>query len=186
MEIIDRSYNRTELKSVVLSVNTIGEYVSIFDIDMFFKTTNTSFAKLLDDLGLNSTFDFSSRDNKRLYTHEFIKNICDFVKNSKRSIGKFIFYSNILTKDPFRNSIIKKMKSIFGFQIWEEAGDFNDFVGKIDQNDGNTVPKLEVLFDNHKKPKNLKMVKRHLTKMGLSYLNDIYFEDVSNKISIVG
>ena len=184
MKIIRRSYGVNSLESIIFS-NEINFEQIIFDIDYFFKVTNKSFSQLLENLGLVPNFDFSRRDNKKFYTHEFIKTMCEFIK-SNDSKSKFCFYSNLLTKDPFRNGIIKKIKTIFGFQIFEEAIGFCEFVDKIENNDAFIVSNLELLFSSDKKPKSMKRIKKHLEKSGLSYLNEIYFEDVSNKIYIIG
>lgn len=183
MKITEKFYSEKVLESVIFYDKI--DYRTIIDVDFLFKMTNRSFAELLKDLGLNVNFDFSLRDNKKLYLHEFIKNICDFLKANKTP-STLYFYSNLLTKDPFRNSIIKKMKSIFGFQIWEEAYEFGDFVNKIENEDCSILPGLEVMFSSDKAPKSLRKVKKSLDKMGLTYLNDVYFQDVVNKQVVIG
>jgi hypothetical protein len=86
----------------------------IIDVDEVFKETNENFAMLLENLGLTATFDFSKRNNQKLYTHEFIKTFTEFLKYTQQD---FVFFSNTLTKDKFRNQLLKKVRRIFKINI---------------------------------------------------------------------
>ena len=182
MKITEKFYSDQVLESIVFYDKI--DHRTVIDIDLLFKQTNRSFVELLKDMGLEVNFNFSTRDNKKLYLHEFIKNVCEFVKKNRQN--NCYFYSNVLTKDPFRNLVIKKMITIFGFSIWEEVGEFEDFVHKVEESDCSILPGLEVMFSSDKKPKSLRRVRKSLDKMGLVYLNEVYFENITNKQTVVG
>lgn len=153
----------------------------IIDIDCLFKTTNYHFYILLTELNINVDFDFTKKDNKRLYTHTFIKQIIEFLKNKEDGYKPY-FYSNLLTKDTFRNNLIKKIKRIFGFDIWEDVYEFDVIPNSLSDCDINC--KVEGLLGCDKKPKSFKHIKKFLEKEGLTNLNGVYFENLENKIQI--
>jgi hypothetical protein len=98
---------------------------------------------------------------------------------------KLYFYSNNLTKDKFRNVLLKKLKTIFGFRVLEDVMDFSEVVEKFEDNDCELIPRLEVFFQNNSRPKTFKHIKKFLEKEGLKNMGD-YFKEVSNKILILG
>lgn len=153
----------------------------LVDIDCLFRTANEDFYKLLKELNLDVNFDFKKTANKKLYTHTFIKTITEFLK-LKEDGYKPYFYSNLLTKDTFRNNLIKKVKNIFGFLIWEDIYNFNTLSDQLDSCDVNC--KLEGLLHSDKKPKKFSQIKKYLLKEGLTELNDSYFQNLQNKIQI--
>ena len=139
---------------------------------------------MLSILGLTVDFNFNDKNNKNLYTNEFIKTICDFIKN-KESNNKTYFYSNVLTKDEFRNKLIRKIKIIFGLKILEDHLTLTEFTALVEINDSDKLPKLEMFLNQECLSKKFKQIKKHLTKMGFVYLNDVYFQDLSNKIILL-
>jgi hypothetical protein len=178
--IMERIMSTTEVKSVIFpDLNK-----ELFDIDEIFKITNYNFIQTLSILGLTLDFNFNDKNNKKLYTNEFIKTICDFLKN-KESSNKIYFYSNVLTKDEFRNKLIRKIKSIFGLKILEDHLTLTEFSSLIELNDSDKLPKLEMFLNQECFSKKFKQIKKHLIKMGFIYLNDVYFQDLSNKITIL-
>ena len=153
----------------------------IIDIDEIFRETNENFAILLENLGLTTTFDFSKRNNKKLYTHEFIRTFTEFLKhNTNRD---FIFFSNTLTKDKFRNQLLAKIRRIFKIRIWEENYDLEHFEYLIKNRNCLIISGLEMAFLNRKKP-SFKKISKYLEKEGLTFLNEQYFQDMVNKMVI--
>jgi hypothetical protein len=152
----------------------------LIDIDIIFEKTNQNYHYLLKDLGIPQSFDLSKRNNKRLYTHTFLKTFMDYLKEND---PPFYFYSNVTTKDHRRNTLVGKIKRIFKIPIWEECGDLQQFEDKVSNNECAVVGLLEVFFATKDTPK-FKRIKSLLEKEGLTMLNDVYFEDLSNKLSI--
>ena len=159
--------------------------IIFIDIDILFRETNINFAKSLQDMSMDISFDFNQRYNKNMYTHSFLQVICEHIKTQDNNY-KLCFYSNNLTKDKFRNILLKKLKTIFGFKVYEDIIDFSEIINKIQNRDCNLIPHLEVLFRRDNKPKTFKHIKKYMIKNGLNFLNDEFFEDVSNKIAIMG
>lgn len=155
----------------------------ILDIDTIFKQTNQNFTKLLDDLGLIVDFDFKKTNNKKLYTHEFIKTFMEYIKNRSRT-EKLLIYSNTLTKDDFRNKLVKKLKAIFGFNVMESVEDMSVFYKKIKNQDCLTMTSLDMFLNQNKKCKSFKSISKYFEKNGLTYLNDTYFKDFTNKLCL--
>ena len=151
------------------------------DIDSLFKDTNVRFSQLLDEYNLPKTFDFTKQSNKRLYTHAFLLTVCEDVKKSPYIL---YFYSNLITKDKFRNTLLKKLKSVFGFNVMEDMMDFGEVVNSLIKNECNWVSKLEVFFDSQIKPKTFKHIRRYMENNGLRGM-DSYFQEVSNKMMIM-
>jgi hypothetical protein len=110
--------------------------------------------------------------------------MCETLK-SRTSTYKFYFYSNTLTKDPFRNTLLKKIKSVFGFHILEDIVQFSDVVESIDENNAEWISKLEVFFSKDFKPKSFKHIKKYMENVGLKSLKDDFFQDVANKMAIM-
>lgn len=158
--------------------------ISLIDIDRIFKSSNIHFGKCLTDIGLSNNFDFSQKINKRLYTHSFLITLCDFIVICP-SIYKMKFYSNTNTKDAFRNSLLKKVKSIFGFDILNGDTVFPDIAKKIFINDAGMISTLEIFFNTSTNPKSFKHIKRYLEKNGLKRLQDSYFQNITNKMKIM-
>lgn len=153
----------------------------IIDIDEIFRKTNDNFATLLENLGLITTFDFSKRNNKKLYTHEFIKTFTEFLKYNTQT--NFIFFSNTLTKDKFRNQLLNKLRRIFKIKIWEENYSLEHFEYLIHIRDCGVISGLEIAFEN-KKPPSFRKIYKFLEKEGLTFLNEQYFQEVVNKMVI--
>lgn len=153
----------------------------IIDIDEIFRDTNENFAILLENLGLHATFDFSKRNNKKLYTHEFIRTFTEFLKYNTQT--NFIFFSNALTKDKFRNQLLNKLRRIFKIKIWEENYSLEHFEYLIKIRDCGVISGLEMAFEN-KNPPSFRKIYKYLEKEGLTFLNEQYFQDVVNKMVI--
>ncbi len=153
----------------------------IIDIDDLFKDTNENFTFLLQNLGLNATFDFSKRNNQKLYTHEFIKTITEFLKHVTHR--DFIFFSNALTKDKFRNQLLNKIRKIFKIKILEGNYDLDHLEFLIRKRDAATISGLEMMFLD-RKPPSFKKICKYLEKEGLTFLNEKYFQEVINKMII--
>lgn len=157
--------------------------IYIYDIDQLFIKTNKMTAKYLVSCGLPLTFDFSKKDNQKIFTHHFLTILCDFIMENPHNC-KMIFYSNTLTKDPFRNNLITKMKKIFGFKIYEGVWGHSEFL-KVIKGSSVTVDEFELFIQLESKPKTFKHIKKFLEKEGYKALNDTYFKDIANKMIIV-
>jgi hypothetical protein len=153
----------------------------IIDIDEIFKETNENFAMLLENLGLTATFDFSKRNNQKLYTHEFIKTFTEFLKYTQQD---FVFFSNTLTKDKFRNQLLKKVRRIFKINIIEKNFDFEKLEYLLKIWNAEMISELEMAFQNRKTP-SFRKISKYLEKEGLTFLNEQYFQEVLNKMTIL-
>lgn len=166
----------TNYKSIIFR----DKGVIFTDIDSIFRETNIEFSRILQALNMSVSFDFSNKYNKTLYTHTFLKVILSHIEVSQ---NRLCFYSNKVSKDPFRNSLIKKLKSIFGFKIFEDVYEFSEIVSKLE---GCYMAELEIFFDKETKPKTFKHIKKYLEKTGLKMMNDVVFKDIANKMLILG
>lgn len=153
----------------------------IIDIDEVFKETNDNFAILLENLGLTTTFDFSKRNNQKLYTHEFIKTFTEFLKYTRID---FVFFSNTLTKDKFRNQLLKKIRRIFKINIIEKNYDFEKLEYFLKIWNAEVISELEMAFENRQTP-SFRKISKYLEKEGLTFLNEQYFQEVTNKMTIL-
>ena len=153
----------------------------IIDVDEDFKETNENFAMLLENLGLTATFDFSKRNNQKLYTHEFIKTFTEFLKYTQQD---FVFFSNTLTKDKFRNQLLKKVRRIFKINIIEKNFDFEKLEYLLKIWNAEMISELEMAFQNRKTP-SFRKISKYLEKEGLTFLNEQYFQEVLNKMTIL-
>jgi hypothetical protein len=171
------------LESVVVSIVFEDSNKELLDIDEIFKKTNREFPEMLKNLNLDISFDFSNRDIKKLYTTQFLLTFVEYIKNRNRT-EKLYLFSNQLTKDAFRNRLIHKLKTIFGFTVLEQIKDLNEIFEKITESDCETVSHVELFLNTERKLKSLKQIKKYLNKNGLTYLNDVYFNELSNKLCL--
>lgn len=173
--------NIEKIQEPISSARFHNHHKELVDLDFLFRDTDKFFARYFLNLGVTPTFDFRDRVNKKLYTNEFIKVICEWIKNRECEYTLYFFYDDS-QQDKFRQSLVKKVKTIFGFKIWIENGTLEQFIQKIEDNDCSSLTGLEVFFDEEKTIKNFKHIRNHLEKNGLTYLNDVYFEELSNKM----
>jgi len=162
-------------------MNTISfKNKRIIDIDEIFKETNDNFTMLLENLGLTVNFDFSKRNNKKLYTHEFIKTFTEFLKYNQQD---FIFFSNLLTKDKFRNQLLGKIRRIFKINIIEKNFGMENLEYLLKIWNAEIISEFESAFQN-RKPPSFRKISKYLEKEGLIFLNEQYFQEVVNKMII--
>jgi len=162
-------------------MNTISfKNKRIIDIDEIFKDTNNNFTMLLENLGLTVNFDFSKRNNKKLYTHEFIKTFTEFLKYNQQD---FIFFSNLLTKDKFRNQLLGKVRRIFKINIIEKNFGMENLEYLLKIWNAEIISEFESAFQN-RKPPSFRKISKYLEKEGLIFLNEQYFQEVVNKMII--
>lgn len=157
--------------------------IYIYDIDEIFKLANKSVFSYLTTSGLPLTFDFSNKDNQKIFKHYFLTHLCEFIRENPHNC-KMIFYSNTLTKDPFRNTVITKVKKIFGVKIWEGIWTQPEFRKVLKDNYANVNDAFELFIQEESKPKSFKHIKKYLQKEGLLSLDDTYFKDIANKMLI--
>lgn len=174
---------REKIDDIVVSLIFERTNQELIDIDDIFKETNKNFAKLLISLGLEIDFNFKKRDNTRLYTNEFIQTFVEFIKNRERK-EKLCIYSNILTKDEFRNRLVKKLRTIFGFSILESCVDMTSLYENLQKGDCVTTTMVENFLNSPKKCKSYKHIKKYFEKHGYNFLNDTYFQDFTNKLCL--
>lgn len=173
-------HNVIQLDQVLLSDSNIR----IIDIDRIFKDSNYRYYENHERLGLDISFDFSKSNNKRLYTHYFLMSICDSIKDN--SGFKLVFFRNTINMEKnFIDKLVKKVKTIFGLDIIECNMNFDDFVAGLVKDSGELVQKIEQIINSDKKPKTFKHIKRYFEKNGLTYLDDVFFEDIRNKMMIM-
>lgn len=153
----------------------------LIDIDVIFRRTNFNYCNLMSSLGLPLSFDFSKRNNKRLYTHEFLKTFMEFLK--ERQDFKPYFFSDIRNKDKHTRSLIKKLGRIFGTHVWPESKTLSEFALYIKESHCGVISHLELFF-SHEKRLNFQKIRKNLEKEGLTFLNEVYFEDFSNKLTL--
>jgi len=154
----------------------------MYDIDILFGQANRKYCELLHDLGLDPDFNFSKRNNKKLYTHEFIKNFVEFLKTCDQR-HTLSFYSNPTNKDKFRNQLINKLKNTFNILVWEYDMDLKDFYYELNLKGANLTSRLELFFEKKTNP-SFKKIKKNLEKEGLTNLNEVYFKNIYNKMCL--
>ena len=164
----------------MIMITPYDEYIE--DIDIVFKRTNNNIGEFVSNHGEGISFDFTDKNNKRLYTHYFLYNICEQIKIIEH---KLIYYNNTVSKDPFRNALISKTRRIFGLKIFDGVWDFRKFVDLLSYQYIGVVDRFELFVDCDCKPKNMKHIKKYLEKEGLSQLGDTYFKDIANKMLIM-
>lgn len=157
--------------------------IYIYDIDQLFIKTNKMVSKYLINCGLPLTFDFSKKDNQKIFEHYFLTILCDFIMENPHDC-KMIFYSNTFTKDPFRNKIITKIKKIFGFKIYEGIWTHFDFLKVLKTRQVDIIDKFELFIQEESKPKSFKHITKYLDKEGFKALSSTYFKDIANKMTI--
>ena len=168
-------------EEIISSIKFPDIQKELVDIDTIFRKTNKSFPRLLESMGLIASFDFTKRNNKKLYTHEFIKTFVEFLKEKHTTL---YFFSNTLTKDAFRNTLIRKLKRIFGVLVWEDCQSISELAHRLQKRDCDVFSSMEI-FLNTPHVVNFRKIKRNLDKEGLTYLHDVYFENLSNKMHII-
>ena len=166
----------------IISLKFPDIHKELINVDHIFLETNKNFSKYLQNMGLPNSFDFSDSINKKIYTQEFLKAFIEFIKN-RDSKNTPYFYSNTLTKDRFRNSLIKKLKSHFGFLIWEDILELSEWVQKLEEGDCGVVTGFETFITSERKHRRLKTIKKRLTAEGLKFMSETYFNDVVNKLN---
>lgn len=159
--------------------------IYVYDMEDLFKKTNKKFCKYLITKGFELSFDFSNKDFQKLYIHFFLTNICDFIMQNPHNC-KMIFYTNIYTLEDFHKEMIKKLKKIFGFKIWEGIWKHSEFLQLLKDRHVNLIDKFELFVQSETKPKSFKHIKKYLEREGFKELNDSYFKDLANKMIVCG
>jgi hypothetical protein len=174
---------REKINDTVVSIVFESKNQELLDIDDIFVQTNRNFAKLLTSLGIIIDFDFKKRDNVRLYTNEFIQTFVEFIKNRTRT-EKLSIYSNLLTKDAFRNRLVRKLKTMFGFNVLETHEDLTILFERLENKECAAVFMVESFLNLERKCKSFKYIKKYFEKHGFKFLNDVYFKDFTNKLCL--
>lgn len=174
---VERFFGDTKIIS--LKFTNLGK--ELVDVDHIFLDTNKNFSKYLKDIGLAQSFDFSSRNNKKIYTHEFLHTFIEFIKKHDKNYVPY-FYSNKLTKDNFRNSLVKKLRSHFGFLIWENVEELSEIYDKLVEGDCGTTTEIETFLSLERKHRRMKTIRKKLDGEGLKFMSETYFNDAINKM----
>ena len=110
--------------------------------------------------------------------------ICGSIKENSGS--KLVFFRNTVNMEKnFIDKLVKKVKTIFGLDIIECDMKFDDFVAGLVKDSGELVQKVEQIINSDKKPKTFKHIKRYFEKNGLTYLDDVFFDDIRNRMMIM-
>lgn len=157
--------------------------IYVIDIDQIFIESNKKTLHYINGLGI--TLDPSQKDFKKLFIHFLLTSICNFIITYPYNY-KLIFYSDIRTKDEFQNKLIKKIKKIFGFKIWEGESSHMEFLELLKNKDVGIIDAFELFLQNESKPKTFKHIKKYLEQEGFKALNDTYFKDLANKMIVCG
>lgn len=149
-----------------------------------FVLTNKMVGNYCQQSGIPLSFNFNNKNNKALYKNYFIYNICELIKNYSNK-QKTIFYNDITAIDPFRQKLVNKMRQILGIKVFSGTWNYSDFCTLLKTNDTFCTEQLDILIECDCKPKSFKHIKKYLEKEGLIYLNDSYFEELSNMMTIL-
>lgn len=172
--------NNIHLYQVLLTESNIR----IIDIDKVFRNTNINYYNTHEDIGLDVSFDFSKTNNKRLYTHYFLMEVCKSFENN--SDAKLVFYRNIINMEKnFIDKLVKKTKIIFGLNIIECNMTFDNYVASLVKSSANSVQIIDTIIYTETKPKTFKHIKKYLHQNGLTYLDDVFFNDLRNKMLLM-
>lgn len=185
------SENDSNAKEGITIISSIVDEAIIFkydscvilDIDPIFIETNKNFIKMFEILYLSVDFNFKDKNNKKIYKHCFIETMMEKFSNYN-SYNKIIIHSNILTKDDFRQSLVKKLKTIFGLQLIETSFDFKDVVNLYQNSDSRIKPLIDISIQTQNEMKSLKKVKKFFEKNDLIHLNETYFNNPSKKLKL--
>ena len=161
---------------------SIDQYDGIVfeDLETIFKKTNVEFYKYISEIGMD--LDLSKKDQQKIYLHYFIINICNNIQCNNDTT---IFYINKFNICDIHNKIIKKIKRIFGFKIWESPYSLPEFIVKLKNRDSAVIDHFELFLMDKSKPKTFKHIKKYLDKEGFTGLSDAYFQDIVNKMAIL-
>lgn len=160
----------------------ISQYkgVTFEDLETIFKSTNVTFYKYITTMGLE--LNLANKDQQKIYLHHFIIDLCNCVRNHKNIV---IFHINTFNVCKIHSDIIKKVKKMFGFHVWESPYPLSIFIDKLKNRDVEVVDWFELFLERRTKPKSFKQIKKYLDKEGFTNLSDIYFQDVWNKMTIL-
>jgi len=163
----------------MISISQYNNYI-FEDLDPMFRSTNEEFYNHCKVLGLE--IDLSNKDQKTIYTHFFIKKLCERVGIYG---NKLIFYINDFTLCDLHRSIIKKIIRIFGFKIWVGYTNIQQFLKMLVNRDSSIIDNFELFLHKENKPKSFRHIKKYLMKEGFTNLSDSYFQDIANKMAIM-
>lgn len=134
-------------------------------------------------MGLTPSFNFTKLYDKRIYTHEFVFAFCEWIKGQPLDYSISFFWDTDMD-DKFRTKLVQKVSDIFGFKIWVQSGNIDKLIEEILDEETSTLTSLEIFLNIEKKTPNFKKIRKSLDKMGLTYLTDVYFEELTNKALI--
>ena len=161
-------------------VNLFIENEKIIKIVSFNKVLNNTIEdlyKMTEKLDLQ--LDINHPTIKLLFFHNLTLSIVHYLKECKED--KIIFFTSKNVYNKSINSIIRKLKNIFGIVLWEENKSFDEFCEDLMKFDCKLISKLETLSNKESKVKSFKRIKKELQKNGLSYLEKIFFQNLQNK-----
>jgi len=165
----------------VESVIFFDKRKELIDIDILLEKTYLSYANLLASLDLKASYDFSRRQNKRFFLHEFIKNYVELVKSKDYHIS---FYNNVILRDKFHQVLIKKLRGTFGVNVLENNSTLSELILHYDKRQSDVVTLVDMFLESNSK-KDFRKIKKFLDKEGLTYLHDEYVENISNKMNLL-
>ncbi len=171
----------TIISQRVESMVFIDKKKEMIDIDILLEKTYLSYSKLLASLDLKASYDFSRRQNKRFFLHEFIKTYVEMAKSKDYHIS---FYNNMILRDKFHQVLIKKLRGTFGVNILENNSTLSELILHYDKRQSDVVTLVDMFLESNSK-KDFRKIKKFLDKEGLTYLHDEYVENISNKMNLL-
>jgi uncharacterized Fe-S center protein len=153
----------------------------LVDIDFLFRNTVKTYSAMMVSLGVPVSYDFSDRTNKRFFTNEFVKNYISLCKESEYQL---VFYINTTNTNKFQMNLVKKLKTIFGNIFIERPYELSMMMDNYDNGNVETIEMLEFLFSKSSQ-RNLKKIKSFFKREGLTFLHDVYIENINNKMSVL-
>jgi hypothetical protein len=80
--------------------------------------------------------------------------------------------------------LVKKLKSIFGFQIIDLPIEFSQLIEKYTTNDSYIKPIIDVSLSTSSTMKSMKKIKKFFENNGLIALNEKYLDNPTHKIKL--
>jgi len=162
-------------------VNFHEKRKSIIDIQCIFDESIQSYKQTLENFGLDISFNFKNRTNKRFFFNELVKTYIQMLKKNDYLI--YFFRCELIPND-FQNPFIKKLKSIFGISLLDSGMDLSTLIYFYEKGYSEQVEIVDS-FLMTRNGKNFRKIKKFLEKEGLFYLYDECVYNISNKMSIL-
>jgi hypothetical protein len=108
----------------------------------------------------------------------------NYISLCKESEYQLVFYINTTNTSKFQMNLVKKLKTIFGNIFIERPYELSMMMDNYDNGNVETIEMLEFLFSKSSQ-RNLKKIKSFFKREGLTFLHDVYIENINNKMSVL-